>query len=185
MALCPFFSATVADGGKKPKSLDEGDGGCWRALFAVYRRRLSRCGCSCQFGRASAPMIPHRVHTMRGAERWHWHVIGPRVCAHDGPVVALPARHVERPHSVGAHVAEGHWVAGWGSWSCAHSGEDTMAAFGESCRDSGHGFSSLFDPYRNSMDRQWCSAKGACDLDVGGLGPRVRCRFRDVHYGIS
>jgi tripartite-type tricarboxylate transporter receptor subunit TctC len=28
--------------------------------------RLSRAGCSCQFGRASAPMIPQRVHTMRG-----------------------------------------------------------------------------------------------------------------------
>ena len=28
--------------------------------------RLSRCGCSRQFGRASAPMIPQRVHTMRG-----------------------------------------------------------------------------------------------------------------------
>jgi hypothetical protein len=27
---------------------------------------LSRTGCSRQFGRASAPMIPHRVHTMRG-----------------------------------------------------------------------------------------------------------------------
>jgi hypothetical protein len=25
------------------------------------------------------------------AERWHWHVIGPRVRAHDRPVVALPA----------------------------------------------------------------------------------------------
>jgi hypothetical protein len=30
------------------------------------RVKLSRCGCSCRFGRASAPMIPHRVHTMRG-----------------------------------------------------------------------------------------------------------------------
>jgi hypothetical protein len=27
---------------------------------------LSRAGCSRQFGRASAPMMPHRVHTMRG-----------------------------------------------------------------------------------------------------------------------
>jgi FG-GAP repeat len=27
---------------------------------------LSRAGCSCQFGRASAPMIPQRVQTMRG-----------------------------------------------------------------------------------------------------------------------
>jgi hypothetical protein len=28
--------------------------------------RLSRAGCSRQFGRASAPMMPQRVHTMRG-----------------------------------------------------------------------------------------------------------------------
>ena len=28
--------------------------------------RLSRGGCSCQFGRASAPTMPQRVHTMRG-----------------------------------------------------------------------------------------------------------------------
>ena len=28
--------------------------------------KLSRGGCSFQFGRASAPMIPHLVHTMRG-----------------------------------------------------------------------------------------------------------------------
>jgi len=27
---------------------------------------VSRGGCSCQFGRASAPMIPQRVHTIRG-----------------------------------------------------------------------------------------------------------------------
>jgi len=26
---------------------------------------LSRAGCSRQFGRASAPMMPHRLHTMR------------------------------------------------------------------------------------------------------------------------
>jgi hypothetical protein len=41
-------------------------------------------------------------------ERWHWHVIGPRVGAQDRPVVALPACHVERTHAVGAHVAERH-----------------------------------------------------------------------------
>jgi hypothetical protein len=27
----------------------------------------------------------------------------------DRPVVALPAWYIERPHAVGAHVAEGHW----------------------------------------------------------------------------
>jgi hypothetical protein len=41
--------------------------------------------------------------------------------------------------------------AGLGSWSCAHASEDTMAAFGKSCRDSGHGFLSLFDPKRSSL----------------------------------
>jgi hypothetical protein len=35
-------------------------------------------------------------------------VVGPRVRAHDRPVVAYPAAHVERPHAVGAHVAECH-----------------------------------------------------------------------------
>jgi hypothetical protein len=143
------------------------------------------------------------------------HIIGPRIGTQDRPVVALPARHVERPHAVGAHVAEGHWVAGWGSRRlggrsgaasltaklvpgrhtehlrhahCSPAGEPkaaglsthrdrapkrmltglqrgagqpaspcsgsirrdlgngaAMTAFGESCRDSGHGFSSLFD----------------------------------------
>jgi hypothetical protein len=36
------------------------------------------------------------------------HVIGPRGGAQDRPVVAEPARYVERPHAVRAHVAEGH-----------------------------------------------------------------------------
>jgi hypothetical protein len=54
------------------------------------------------------------------------------------------------PHAVGPHVAKGHWVAGLRSWSCAHAGEGTMAAFGESYRDSGHGLASLFDPTATS-----------------------------------
>jgi hypothetical protein len=32
-------------------------------------------------------------------------------------VVAQPAAHVERPHPVGAHVAEGHWRPGLRLWS--------------------------------------------------------------------
>jgi hypothetical protein len=39
----------------------------------------------------------------------HRHVIAPAIGAHVRPVVALPARHVERAHAVGTHVAEGHW----------------------------------------------------------------------------
>jgi hypothetical protein len=40
-------------------------------LFVIQLRhctpvRLSRCGYSCQFGRASAPTIPQPVHTIRG-----------------------------------------------------------------------------------------------------------------------
>jgi hypothetical protein len=30
---------------------------------------VSHGGCSFQFGRASAPKMPHRVHTMRGPSR--------------------------------------------------------------------------------------------------------------------
>jgi hypothetical protein len=40
------------------------------------------------------------------ADRWYWHVIGSRVRAQDRPMVAQPARHRERPHALGAHVAE-------------------------------------------------------------------------------
>jgi hypothetical protein len=79
---------------------------------------VSRAGCSSQFGRASAPMIPHRVHTMRGPNdgtgTWSGHGSAPQ----DRPMVALPPRHFERPHAVGAHVAQCHRVAGWGSGSC-------------------------------------------------------------------
>jgi hypothetical protein len=89
---------------------------------------LSRAGRSRQFGRASAPMIQQRLQTMRGAECRHRHVIWPAVRAQDRPVVALPAAHVERPHAVGAHVAEGHWRPGLRSWSCAHAGEDIRAS---------------------------------------------------------
>jgi hypothetical protein len=42
-------------------------------------------------------------------------------------VVAQPAAHVERPHAVGAHIAEGHRRPGLGSWSCGHAGEDTRS----------------------------------------------------------
>jgi hypothetical protein len=48
-----------------------------------------------------------RAHHPRPECR-HRHVIRPRIGAHDRPVVALPARHVERPHAVLAHVAECH-----------------------------------------------------------------------------
>jgi hypothetical protein len=59
----------------------------------------------CTNGRASVPMMPQRVHTMRGPNDGTGTSSG---CAHDRPVVALPATHVERPHAVGADVAEGH-----------------------------------------------------------------------------
>jgi hypothetical protein len=78
------------------------------------------------------------------------HVIGPGIGDQDRPVMALPARHVERPHTVGAHVAEGHWVAGRGSWSGAH----TMAASGESCRRCGHVLTARFDPLRKPRPKQ-------------------------------
>ena len=43
-------------------------------------------------------------------EHLHWHIIRPRRLTDDRPVVAVPARHVERPHAVRAHVAERHWL---------------------------------------------------------------------------
>jgi hypothetical protein len=38
----------------------------WRGHRHCTPVSVSRGGCSRQFGRASAPMIPQRVHTMRG-----------------------------------------------------------------------------------------------------------------------
>jgi hypothetical protein len=51
-----------------------------------------------------------------------------------GQQSALSTASCGTAHAVGAHVAEGHGWPGLGSWSCAHAGEDTMAAFDESCR---------------------------------------------------
>jgi hypothetical protein len=88
--------------------------------------------------------LAHRVRTIAGSirfdrlatdgpalgadhprpEQGYDQVVSPAVDVDHHPA----ARHVERPHAVRAHVAEGHWVAGWGSWSCAHAGEDTASA---------------------------------------------------------
>jgi hypothetical protein len=57
---------------------------------------------------AVAPMIATTVPTFSAVVTSRKHVIWPRVRAQDRPVVAQPAAHVERPHAVGAHVAEGH-----------------------------------------------------------------------------
>ena len=89
---------------------------------------LSRAGRSCQFGRASAPMMPHRVQTMPGPNDGTAMSSGHR--SEDRPVVALPAAHVERPHSVSMHVAEGHRRASLRSWSCGHAGEVRNDAMG-------------------------------------------------------
>jgi hypothetical protein len=43
-------------------------------------------------------------------------------------MVALPARHVERAHAVGAHVAEGYWRSYLRSRSNAHAAEHTGGA---------------------------------------------------------
>jgi hypothetical protein len=53
-------------------------------------------------GREATVVVAHHAR----AERWHRHVIWPRVRAQDRPMVAQPAAHVERPHAVGAHVAD-------------------------------------------------------------------------------
>jgi hypothetical protein len=68
--------------------------------------RLSRCGCSCQCGRASAPMMPHRVHTMRGPNdgtvTWSGHGSALRIvrwwhCQHDTLIDDTPLRKMPPP----------------------------------------------------------------------------------------
>ena len=55
-----------------------------RGLAAIASVRVSRGGCSCQLGRASAPMIPHHVHTMRGPNvRIDLAEIGPLIALRD------------------------------------------------------------------------------------------------------
>jgi len=69
---------------------------------------MTRGGCSFQFGRASAPMIPQRVHTMRGPNDGNRHDIVPGLGTEHRFMVTVPARHRERPHAVAPHVAERH-----------------------------------------------------------------------------
>jgi hypothetical protein len=57
-----------------------------------------------QFGRTSAPTVPHFVQTMRDPKRWHTHLTGPPIRVEDRLVVAGEARYGERAHAVGAHV---------------------------------------------------------------------------------
>jgi len=69
----------------------------------------SRLYNSFQFGRASAPRCPQRWHRSLGPNR-HRHIVG--ITAHvENPMVIAAATEApsgERPHAVGAHVAEGH-----------------------------------------------------------------------------
>ncbi len=46
----------------------------------------------------------------------------------------------------------------WRSWSCAHAGDDTVTAFGESCRRSGHVLTARFDPQRSRRLKKQCGA---------------------------
>jgi hypothetical protein len=61
---------------------------------------LREAGAVIQFTQSSGAGAHHAW-----PKRWHRHVIGPWVRAQDRTVVALPARHVQQPHAVGAHVA--------------------------------------------------------------------------------
>jgi hypothetical protein len=104
----------------------------WRGASAAQPRRLL------------APVRPGvgTDHAAAGAdharaERWHWHVVRPAVGTQHRLMMALPTRHRERPHAVGAHVAEGHRRSDLRSWARAHVGEDAAsAASSESCRAS-------------------------------------------------
>jgi hypothetical protein len=67
------------------------------ALVVVQLRhctpvRLSRGGCSFQFGRASAPTIPHPAQTIRGPKAGT--AVGPGIGAEHRLVVAVPAGHM-------------------------------------------------------------------------------------------
>jgi hypothetical protein len=65
--------------------------------------------------------MPHRVHTMR-RPNVGTAMVGPTIGAQHRLMMALPAGHRDRPHAVGAHVAECHWRPGLRSWSVAHAG---------------------------------------------------------------
>jgi hypothetical protein len=62
----------------------------WHLDAAAGWSRLSRPSRSCQFGRASAPAIPHDVHTMRG-ERRHRNHVAEGVHVHHGLMMAQVA----------------------------------------------------------------------------------------------
>jgi hypothetical protein len=105
------------------------------------RRKLDRhLGSHNSCGGGCCPVSPFYMtgsspasHRARPELRYR-HVIGPRIGAQDRPVVAqpaaygmlprvigglmvaLPTRHRERPHPVGAHVAERHWWPGQPPW---------------------------------------------------------------------
>jgi hypothetical protein len=61
---------------------------------SVSRRHLFR---SVQFGRASPPIVPHFVHTMRGLKR------------------LVTAIQYARPHAVVSLAGDGHGLGGWGA----------------------------------------------------------------------
>jgi hypothetical protein len=53
----------------------------------------------------------------------------PKYCTANKPeATSYIDPHVQRPHAAGAHVAEGHRVAGLRSWSCAHAGRICASA---------------------------------------------------------
>jgi hypothetical protein len=63
----PFGASTRATGEyvERPALL-AAEAAAWCGHRHCAPVSVSRGGCSCQFGRASAPMMPQRVHTIRG-----------------------------------------------------------------------------------------------------------------------
>jgi hypothetical protein len=81
-----------------------------RGLTAIGRRSGSRAGAApaslaARRRRRSATRADHRR-----PEHLHGHIIRPRRRTDGRAVVAVPARHIERPHAVRPHVAERHWL---------------------------------------------------------------------------
>jgi hypothetical protein len=142
--------------------------------------RLSRGGCSCQFGRASAPTMPQAVYTMRGPN------VGAGTSSGQASALMIarwyPAAHVERPHAVRPHVAERHWLDRVIEASGRHARglgrlppawQDNQLAGVESVRGR-----SCPAPRHVGPPRSWRSGAGAGLRAIRARGPPARLRNR-------
>jgi hypothetical protein len=92
-----------------------------RSVVTAIARPSGSCAAAAL---SSSAAHRHRRYAARAdharPERRHRRIVGPMVGAQHCRVMALPARHEQRPPAVLAHVAERHRLAGGGSGSLAH-----------------------------------------------------------------